>query len=366
MAARRRRLPRRELDRLTRHTTVEAAGYAGLVATVEGDEDIARHRPDDTVLVDPRRELPVLCSEARLDRPHDTGESRDRPCPVCSGALTPVIDRAPLGGSRGETFVTPNLFPIVVPRPGRASRASAAGLHFVQWNSTRHDLDLDTMRPTEVEVVLARLAHFEEVLLHDSDAHSRMPTGGRHRGRRLAGWLGLIKNVGAPVGGSLVHGHQQLAHLAIEPRSVARDRRFARRHGRTIDRMLASETPRSLEVARFDGGVRLVVPPYAHRPLDAVILLGRGECSFLHELRPRERHGLAQALGASCRALVRAMPRLGREVSYNLVFHLHPAAGLHVEVLPFTQEVGGYERLGVYLSHATPATSAMLWRESLD
>ena len=52
------------------------------------------------------------------------------------------------------------------------------------------------------------------------------------------------------------------------------------------------------------------------------------------------------------------MPERGREVAYNLVFHNGVAGGLYVEVLPWMQERGGYESLGLGLCEGTPESAA--------
>jgi galactose-1-phosphate uridylyltransferase len=368
------RLDRRRLSQLTAFSDVTAAGYEAVETLVRESESIQRHAPRQTGNADAHEEVSVLYSEARLHRPHDTG-TQTSDCPICLGSLPGVVDCAPLGRGRGVTFTSPNLYPIAVPAAGPAPELTADvperevpvhGLHFVQWCSTRHDLDLHNMAIADIVVILERLAAFEEVLLYDPGAARAMPvTGRRRRRRRLRGHLGVIKNFGAPVGGSLAHGHQQLAHLSVLPRSTRRDIAFATEQRVPYEEWLRRETPRHLRVASYPGGVRLLVPPAARRPLQACIVTGASKRSFLHELTPRALEGLATALRESTAALHQLLPRLGRVVSYNLIFHLHPATGAYVEILPFTQEVGGYERLGVYLSHATPETSAQMYREAL-
>ena len=371
-------LDRRLLKERTAFTDARAAGILAIADVVTGHSGIVSHRPERDARADFREQLPVIASPARLARPHDTDPLHDRPCPICAGQITPPIDCHALSTRRGVTFVTPNLFPVAMPlQPApaalRASRGKAdtaahpvSGIHLVQWCSTRHDLDLHNLPVADVTVLLERLAALEEALLFDSDARAMLPVTGRRRRRRMHGWMGAIKNYGREVGGSLTHGHQQLAVLSAQPRSVAWDLRFARQHGMPIDEWYRRETPRRLVVARFSGGVRLLVPTAARRPLDALILPGDSKASFLHELSRRPLTGMAEALIATTRALHALMPGLGREVSYNLVFHLHPGAGAHIEVLPFTQEVGGYERLGVYLSHARPEDSHALYCSAID
>jgi hypothetical protein len=48
------------------------------------------------------------------------------------------------------------------------------------------------------------------------------------------------------------------------------------------------------------------------------------------------------------------MPAIGRETAYNITCHNGPGAGLYFEFLPYTQEFGGVEHLGIYACQADP------------
>jgi hypothetical protein len=48
------------------------------------------------------------------------------------------------------------------------------------------------------------------------------------------------------------------------------------------------------------------------------------------------------------------MPAIGRETAYNITCHNGPGAGLYFEFLPYTQENGGLEHLGLYACQADP------------
>jgi galactose-1-phosphate uridylyltransferase len=176
----------------------------------------------------------------------------------------------------------------------------------------------------------------------------------------------VIKNVGRLVGGSLVHGHQQMLHTSIRPRRVGDDARFLRRRGEPFARSLLRETPPELVVRSYDGGARLVVPWFMRRPLEMILALeGEGTWEHLHDLEAGERRSLAAGLVDATRAVRDLMPRLGREIAYNLAFHTGPVGSLYVEMLPYTQERGGFEHTGIVVCQAEPETMAAAIREIL-
>jgi galactose-1-phosphate uridylyltransferase len=372
---------RREVspDWLHRATEIPDAGeadYDAIVRSVREDPGIPAHEPRRRAAVDPRTGERVVFCARRAVRPHDQALPEEPPepesCLVCEGRTTSVIDRATLTGG-DETFINKNLFPIAFPAreplaPERAdvgpAGEDAAGLHFLQWTSTRHDRDLPDMPVEDVAILLERLAVLERTCLHGSGEHlprTRDVPGDVHHG-----YFVVIKNVGRLVGGSLVHGHQQMLHTSIRPRRVGDDARFLRRRGEPFARSLLRETPPELVVRSYDGGARLVVPWFMRRPLEMILALeGEGTWEHLHDLEAGERRSLAAGLVDATRAVRDLMPRLGREIAYNLAFHTGPVGSLYVEMLPYTQERGGFEHTGIVVCQAEPETMAAAIREIL-
>ncbi|MBI4615320.1 MAG: hypothetical protein HY720_17015, partial [Planctomycetes bacterium] len=237
----------------------------------------------------------------------------------------------------------------------------ADGCHYLQWTHTRHDRDFHNATNADLTVVLERLAAFERALYESQG--TPMPLTDPARG--LSGHVGVIKNFGRLVGGSLVHGHQQILHSNVLPRRIEDDRRFLDRHGRSFACYLAERNPPELTIREYDRRVRLVTPFFMKRPLEAMAIVLAGAKSYLHDLGPREIRSLARALSDVTRAATLLMPALGREVAYNLVFHTGPIGGLYVEMLPFTQPIGGYEQLGIYICVLTPEQSTRRYVELL-
>jgi hypothetical protein len=58
------------------------------------------------------------------------------------------------------------------------------------------------------------------------------------------------------------------------------------------------------------------------------------------------------------------LPKMGREVAYNVLVHTGPGTGIYLEFLPFTQETGGFEQLGLWVCQGDPETAAEILRNN--
>jgi hypothetical protein len=88
--------------------------------------------------------------------------------------------------------------------------------------------------------------------------------------------------------------------------------------------------------------------------------------AHLHKLDENEIAAVADGWRDGIRIMMVVMPRIGKEVAYNVTTHNGPGAGLYFEFLPYTQEMGGFEHLGLYLCQGNPIKSAQTARELLD
>ncbi|NIV30135.1 MAG: hypothetical protein GWN58_11745, partial [Anaerolineae bacterium] len=220
-------LNREALDRILQAEDVERLSLSELVELFQAEQAIADSLPDGTWQIDPRSGDRVLFSSSRARRPHDNLPSPDGPragqaCAVCQGNTTGVVDVADL--SEGFTFINKNLYPILYPMGADRSRrlcqqagqgpqsggCTSRGLHFLQWTSSHHDRDWHNMDLPDRVIVMRRLAALERKLLAGPWGLSHLPEpGGDWPGDR--GLVLIIKNCGHLVGGSLAHGHQQIA-----------------------------------------------------------------------------------------------------------------------------------------------------------
>jgi len=368
-----RSLSRATLAGNTASISLEALGFDGLSALCRSSA--ARHIPDDRGALDPRWALPVAYSEARAHRlVEDYGA-----CAVCENRTCPAADIAPLPGD-DLAWLTPNLYPMLLPPgegdpratptiPGSPPVGSHAGsgfraaedlplhgVHLVHWSSLRHEGGLIGADASTAAALLAQLAHAEAFLLHRSSAaypHSGLGADGvPHRG-----YAGLIKNRGRRVGGSVEHDHQQLL-LSNQPFAEPPLSRGLRA------RLLAGASA-ALAVDDIDGLARTLVPPFMRRPLHAFIVPVADDAGWLHHLDERVRDACALAIARLTHAVSAAMDSHGQEPAWNLTCLAGEGCGPVFELRAFTQPLGGYEHLGLYLCEERPATSAARLREAL-
>ncbi len=315
--------------------------------------DLARHQhyaPDGTYLRDPRDDMPIVYNAARAYRPHDnrpdTAASGDSPtrseCVVCSGRMTPIIDIAEL--SEGFTFINFNLYPMVLPAPtGTPSETGAAnrivGLHLLQWTSSVHGTDWDNLPSEDRLTAISRLAALERQL---SEGHP---------------YITIIKNYGHLVGGSLVHGHQQIGATDTESLRARQNRLFCQREGHTVSAKIGADARnQGLVVKEFPTGT-LSVHPWMRRPYEMVYTVTDDGPSRLHHLSTEQLQDLADALGLGIGIMMKIFPGIKREPAYNIVFNTGQSgnhSGIYVEFLPYTQETGGFEHSGLYICQGTP------------
>ena len=341
------------LGRNTASASLEALGFDGLSALCRASA--ARHAPDALGSFDPRAHLPIAYSEARATR---LVESFDA-CAVCESRTCPAADVTPLPGD-DLAWLTPNLYPILLPPAGGTAGETTGlplhGLHLVHWSSLRHDGGFVGAEAPVAAALLEQLARAEEFLLHNSGADYPLsgtgPDGLPHRGH-----AGLIKNRGRRVGGSVEHDHQQLL-LSNQPFAEPPLTRGLRA------RLLESATL-ALHVDDVDGLARTLVPPFMRRPLHAFIVPVARDAGWLHHLEPAVRDACALAIARLTHAVTASMAAARQDPAWNLVCHAGEGCGPIFELRAFTQPLGGYEHLGLYLCEERPATSAGRLRDAL-
>jgi galactose-1-phosphate uridylyltransferase len=352
-----------------------------LVRLVREEIGAAGTLPDGIAQVDPRNGDRVLFNSARAKRPHDNWQPvADEPvneeeCVICRGDTTGIVDITEL--SRGFTFINKNLYPALYPFEdsrarslGEGSRGEgskgARGLHFLQWTSSYHNNDWHNLPLADSAVVMGRLAALEKKLLDgagqmlglekDEDTTAGLVSD------QEPGFVLIMKNVGKGVGGSLAHGHQQIALSNVPARRFLEDERFRREKGRPFAQFLLDTNPAGL-VIRDYGPALLMVPYFMRRPYDMILLLKGCGVGFLHQMNKAEIAAVAQGWRDAIRAIREIMPGMGREIAFNVITHNGPGAGLYFEFLPFTQESGGFEQMGLFVCQAKPEAAAAQIRQ---
>lgn len=328
---------------------------------VESAKQLRKYPPTGEWSIDPRNSDTVLFNPARAERPVSYGKvtADDQDCPICQGNTTGILDYQAL--SEGWTFINMNLFPMLLPDAAKGDTSRSGGLHFVQWTSSFHEVDWPELSPEDRFTVMQRLAAIESALyaaapLLYSGSGTKAP----------AACVSMIKNAGRSVGGSMEHGHQQIALTNHIPGSLAMDRSFAMREGMSFASWLLRSTVKDLTVKDY-GSARLVVPPFMKRPHDMILVLTEPSGGCLFHADADELKTLAEGWADGIFLMKEVLKSRGREPSYNIVAHTDPAgSSLYFEFLPYTQEYGGYERSGLYSCQGEPSLSAALLREILS
>ena len=373
-----------QLAALIEAEDVTALSFEQLAQFVRAEPGLDDFRPDGVYQIDPRNGERVVFNAARARRPHDNRPteasvaiSPERPCMICRGETTGIIDVAEL--SEGVTFINKNLYPALYPfaRSATAGDASppsdrglqgfsreprpARGLHLLQWTSSLHDRDWHNMPLEDGVIVMERLAALEEMLLTQG-AEVYPPALANPTG--APAFVSIVKNYGHLVGGSLTHGHQQIIFSNLIPRRLLDDWRFLQATGETFAAYMLRENPPTLQIQDYGAAV-LLVAYFMRRPYEMLLILKDTRQQYLHALTDGEIQAVVAGWGDAMRAIRAVMPQLGREIAYNVVTHNGPGAGLYFEFLPYTQEIGGYEHLGMFVCQENPENVASRLRDIL-
>lgn len=346
---------------LIRSRHIEDLSGRNLIDMVGGEKEQQHYAPENYGQIDPRSEMRVLFSPARAIRPNaDSKSKKTGACPICQGNTTPIIDLTDL--SRGFTFVNQNLYPAIFPHPesGHPPNGTgfpAWGMHFLQWTSSFHDQDWYNMEVEDLAVVMHRLGALERHLLSVFRGLAPDPSNGN-------GHVSIFKNGGLGSGGSLEHGHQQVAFSNFLPQRAVQNQKFERRHGSVFSEFILQENPASLLIKDF-GAARLLVPYFMRRPYDMLLVVSDTTRQYLHELTPRELRAVTEGWKTAITAIHRVMNRANQLISYNVITHNGPGAGLYFEFLPRTQTEGGFELLGSSVCQSLPELAASQIRQAL-
>lgn len=358
---------------------IESVTFDHIAELILSETGIQEYKPDGLAQIDPRNGELILYNTARVRRPHDNiPESEDKiyavpkqKCVICEGETTGIIDVAVL--SEGFTFINKNLYPVLFPSDSPDSALpedeesigplglKADGLHLLQWTSSYHDKDWHNMPHADRLVVMKRLATLERVLLTESrDRMPRVPSASEPR--QFHGYVSIFKNFGRLVGGSLAHGHQQIAFSNLRPKRVSNNWRFQKERGETFANYILRENPSDFLVRDYRFA-KLLVPYFMRRPYEMYLVLEDSSKAYLHELNPDELGAVVDGWHDAILAMLMIMPQIGREPAYNVIMNSGPGAGLYFEFLPYTQETGGMEHLGLFLCQGNPLDTAIQIRK---
>jgi galactose-1-phosphate uridylyltransferase len=373
------------LENLLQAEDIERLAYADIVDLFLAEKGITDYQPDHIAQLDPRNGEQVLFNASRADRPHDNAP-QGRPhaekiagaadCIICSGKTTGIVDLTQL--SEGHTFINKNLFPVVFPGKSPTNQDSidnfsaqvpargknAFGLHFLQWTSTIHKRDWHNMPAGDLLMVMKRLAVLEhKMLISSQGVMPNLEQFGDTQGRN--GFVSIIKNSGSPVGGSIEHGHQQIVFSNIMPRRTRENLRFKMDREVSFSEFMLQENPGQYLIRDYEHAA-LIVPYYMRRPFDMLLLIKDTAKGYLHEMTSDQLVSIAAGWQDGIKLLRGILPLRRRAIAYNVLTHNGPGAGLYFEFYPYTQEEGGFEKLGLSVCQSNPGKASELLKRVMD
>ena len=334
-----------------------------LIQLFHQEEGLHLNSPEPRGQTDPRSGGLVLFNPARAARPNTYQQEKSlKACPICEGSTTGIIDFTEL--SEGFTFINKNLFPAVYPRKISTEKTHVSqtagkgfpiwGLHLLQWTSSLHDQDWHNMAINDLKIVMSRLGTVERHLLTIlSDDNKK------------SGHVSIIKNGGVGSGGSLAHGHQQIIYSNALPQRIAANLQFKRKEGAVFSQFLLEENPTTLTIKDFGEAV-LIVPYFMRRPYNMILVNRDTSKQYIHHLSNSELTAAAKGWKAGIKSMSRILSGLGIPISYNVITHNGPGAGLYFEFLPRSQTEGGFEMLGASVCQSSPEIAADQIRNVLE
>lgn len=324
-----------------------------LLSFFNDDAQLDPFAPDGIVRIDPRDSQRIIYASKRGKRARNfNGPIKDFEqeqqtitvnCPICSGNTTEIWSYSEL--SHGHTFINKNLFPMLMPISAQQcseDQNSAHGYHFLQWVSTDHFVDWHNISQADGEIVFNQLLSLEKYLLNVSNGH-----------------VCIIKNYGREVGGSQAHAHQQIACTNVMPGSMVNDCNYFEKNGSTFSADLLNNLDPSLVVKDYQSAI-LLAPPFMRRPLMTILALKDSNKKHLYQLTTQEVSDLVAGIRQMARSYIHLMPLMKRSPAYCITFHNGPGAGIYLEFHPYTQEKGGFEHLGLWVSTMLPEEAAQI------
>ncbi|MCK5153862.1 MAG: hypothetical protein KAQ93_05835, partial [Spirochaetales bacterium] len=368
------KLSEKKAAELIEYSCFDSLSVDEIISSFSDDEGLSVFAPDPVLQIDPRDKSIVLFNSARAKRPHDNKtvpmsdvNEPNTLCPICEGNTTQILDTAKL--SSGFTFINKNLFPIFYPSfDGGAEEGGKSGkpygIHFLQWTSSVHDHDWHNMDIKDLMIVITRLAKLEQKLLFHSSG--LMPDSGHwNNQKKTSGFISIIKNYGRQVGGSLQHGHQQIAFSNTISGQQYNNWKYLQENHQCFSKRLLEKTPENLIIKDYKSSI-LLVPYFMKRPYNCILAVKDTSRQFISELNDGELLSICQALSDVMNLFFDIMPKIGKEPAFNILVHNGPGAGLYIEFLPYTQETGGYEQLGLWVCQADPASAAEFMRSNIS
>jgi len=331
---------------------LEDLSPAEMLALFHENESLRQFLPGNKVNRDQRTGDITAFNPSRAARPRHKGKSSG--CPICEGKSTPIIDVEEL--SDGFAFINQNLYPAVYPHSKSSTYdqdQQISGMHFVQWTTSVHENGWDNMPANDLEIGFKQLGRLERYLLESNFKEDFI---GKDRS------ISIIKNAGALSGGSIAHDHQQVIVSDVVPARIQQNLRYFQENGITFSQSLLDQADPELIVADLGEAV-LLVPPFMRRPYNLSLVIINPQIQYIHQLSSSEISSVVAGWKQAIQSINEIMPQIGKQISYNVLTHNGPGAGLYFEFLPHSQPNGGFERLGLSICQASPQMCAEKYRQ---
>lgn len=343
-------LTREKFQKLLRNRDVADLDYERLGAIIMEEPKLKENLPENLYTVNPLDGTKIVFNSKRAHRPrryateaHENAEhSGENASFIVRGDTTRAIDSADL--SEGFTFINFNLFPVF--QPGRDEQASDSshkgytnpieGIHFLQWTSNYQSRDWHNMPLEDCIIVLQRVSALEKALLADRERH-----------------IYFFKNFGNKVGGSIPHGHQQIGCSDVPGTVTDNLISFEKEKGVPFSRYVLDNNSADLTVFEYESAV-LLIPYFMKRPYSMMLLVKDSGKRRLHELQHEEQRDIARGWKDGIILMRSMMRQIGRDIAFNITAHTGPGCGIYFDFLPYTQETGGFEHLGMYVCQGCP------------
>lgn len=346
------------LKNLVQTYNISDSSYNDILKQGNEDTELATNKPEKFLRIDPRNGRKIVYSFARSTRPYDpmppTPPIGSETCPICQGTTTKIWDVAPLSTGH-NTFINENLYPILYPFNIQSwskdvkNNSDINGMHFLQWLSTDHNAELYNMKPEDIAICLQRLGALEKHLL-------TQPSPAPIIFAPFRGYVSIIKNYGKRVGSSLEHGHLQIIHTHILPLSIEQDVSFYNKNGYGFSSLLQQNKEEN-NIIHKENDISVITPFCIKRPLECAIVFHDLKLQYMHQVPDSIWVQVGNALNIISKKIIKLMLQWRREPAFNLLFHTGEIGGMYIEIFPHTQEMGGFEHLGLYTCMTTPEQS---------
>ena len=341
----------------TQYPDIDPTTWEGAAKIIRQNQQIKRNKPQVTKYDKLDEEYITYCN-SRAERPHTNGtKNKVNDCPICKGDTTPILMKK---DSYPTPFINLNLFPFAHPdgipiEVQGVIRDRMVGANFLLWPTSDHK-EIHQLTNEENAASFSLLADFEKTLGNTI----------KHNEKNYKGYFQVMKNTGKEAGGSLEHGHYQIAFINKIPPLIKKDRSFLEKEKISVAEYLNQYAQQnSSHVIKEYDNVQIITSPYAKKPLDITILPKKPGLEKLKDADGKTLEELSNATADVARALYSIMPAYNKPYAHNMIFHTGEDIGtLYIQFLLPTQTRAGFEECGVSVCQLDTESAAKIYKNT--